>query len=217
MVTVVVTGGSVKKEFVEKQIAGLQEVAEEIFYVAVDKGVETFEQLSIIPNVVIGDFDSLDPEVYQRARAWECQWRVLNPQKDATDTEAAMDYILEQTKGRVYVYGATGTRFDHMMGNIAVLGKALLHQREVYLMDETNRIRMIDSSCTIKKEEQFGHYVSVIPYGGLAKGVTLQGFFYPLENAIMSCYSSLGVSNEIVADEAQISVSEGRLLVVESS
>ena len=75
---------------------------------------------------------------------------------------------------------------------------------------------MIDRCLEIEKSKQFGSYVSVLPVKADAKGVTLEGMKYPLEHADFSCFSSLGVSNEIVADVAKIQVEKGFLLVIES-
>ena len=83
-------------------------------------------------------------------------------------------------------------------------------------MDEHNRIRLVKDRLVLEKKEQFGKYVSVVPLWKQAKGVTLKGFAYPLENAVMEGFTSLGISNEIAEDRAEISVEEGILIVIES-
>ena len=68
----------------------------------------------------------------------------------------------------------------------------------------------------ITKEEQFGDFVSILPVKGDAKGITLEGFKYPLADANVKSFSSLGISNEIQADCGKIWVNEGTLLVIEA-
>ena len=84
------------------------------------------------------------------------------------------------------------------------------------MVDANNRIRMVCQGITIAKEEQYGKYVSLLPFTPQVKGLTLTGFQYPLEDYTLECYHSLGVSNEITAEKAQISFREGVLVVVEA-
>ena len=79
-----------------------------------------------------------------------------------------------------------------------------------------NGIRMINQPMTIRKEEQYGKYVSLIPFSEKVCGVTLRGLKYPLTDYTMGGFNSLGISNEIVSDEATISFSSGELIVIES-
>ncbi len=75
---------------------------------------------------------------------------------------------------------------------------------------------MIDRGMTLARKEQFGTYVSLIPYTECVEHLTLKGLKYPLTDACLRGFCSLGVSNEIVADTAEISFESGLLLVVES-
>ena len=86
----------------------------------------------------------------------------------------------------------------------------------ISLLDAHNRIRLIDQPLTIKKKEQYGDYVSLIPHGGAVCGLTLKGMKYPLFGATLTPDVSLGISNEIVDEEASISFQEGRLFVFET-
>ena len=112
--------------------------------------------------------------------------------------------------------GATGTRLDHVLGNIELLGIGLKAGIPIQICDAHNRIRMIDRGMTLARKEQFGTYVSLIPYTECVEHLTLIGLKYPLTDACLRGFCSLGVSNEIVADTAEISFESGILLVVES-
>jgi len=97
-----------------------------------------------------------------------------------------------------------------------LLGIGLQEQVQIQLVDVHNRIRMINQSICLTKSEQFGNFVSLLPYSGEVKGVTLKGFKYPLEDFTMGSFSSLGISNEIVEEKAEILFEEGVLLVIEA-
>ena len=75
---------------------------------------------------------------------------------------------------------------------------------------------MIDKTLKLEKVNQFGKFVSLLPFAGAVRGVTLKGFKYPLENHTMLAFSSLGISNEIVDEEAEILLEEGVLVVIEA-
>ena len=141
---------------------------------------------------------------------------MLNPEKDDTDTEYAIREAIRRGAMEIVVIGATGTRIDHVLGNISLLGIGLEEQIKISLVDEHNRIRMINQPLTIRKAEQYGKYVSLIPFSEKVSGVTLRGLKYPLTDYTMGGFNSLGISNEIVSDEASISLSSGQLIVIES-
>lgn len=211
-VTLIVAGGELSLPFFEQQ---LQQYPKHTL-IAADRGLEYCMSVGREPDYVIGDFDSLDEKVREAFIAKETNVKKLNPIKDDTDTEAALQWAFAHTKGDIYILGGIGSRMDHVLGNLALLGQGFAHGREIFLLDPHNRIRMVNHQCTIKKDEQYGQYVSVISFCGEAKGVSEQGVFYPLNQASLPPFTSLGISNEIVDEEAVISVEQGVLLVVES-
>lgn len=210
---VIVSGGKIEDFFVTKWIT--EQRPDEI--IAVDSGMEYFRRAGRKPDLILGDFDSVSEETFAYFEKQEgITWKRLNPVKDDTDTEFAIRYAIEEGAEQIVLLGATGSRLDHVLGNIELLGIGLETGVEIFLVDTHNRIRMIKSGIQLKKEEQFGKYVSLIPYSGEVKHLYLKGFKYPLEDAVLKGFCSLGVSNEITADVAEISFEEGILLVVES-
>ena len=217
MSCIIVSGGTVS----DRQILDFREklykkTGEKAIEIAADSGLSFFIRNHILPDMVIGDFDSADEQTKAAAMKMPVPVTFLKPQKDDTDTEAALSLAFLHSKGEIYIFGGIGTRMDHVLGNIAILGQGLAKKRSVYLMDEHNRIRLLDTSIQLKKEEQFGTYISLIPLSDQVDGVTLRGFKYPLQDAILSGYTSLGVSNEIVNNEAEIRLKSGVLIMIES-
>lgn len=220
---IVVSGGSIDDDFAcriieEQQRAEVCEDAKKgAVLIAADKGMDFFFRKQIQPDCIIGDFDSAECEslTYFRERG-NVQIRELCPMKDDTDTESAIRYALKQGAEQITLLGATGSRLDHVLGNVELLGIGLKAGVPITIMDEKNRIRMIDRGIILKKSEQYGTYVSLLPYTKIVEHLTLRGFKYPLTDATLTGFCSLGVSNEIVEEEAEITFDGGILLVVEA-
>ena len=188
--------------------------------IAADRGLEALQGLGIRPHFIIGDFDSASEEAKATLASYEADEAVtlvrLQPEKDDTDTEAALQLAFAHSTGDITILGGTGTRLDHVLGNISILGQGLEHGRNVYLVDAHNRIRMIDSDVTITRAEQYGKFISLFPFGGPVTGVTLEGFKYPLTDATLEGCNSLGVSNELNSDRGRIAVKSGKIILMET-
>lgn len=209
----IVSGGSLNKEFVTKVVGkGRYDRI-----LAADSGMNALYAAAVTPDIIIGDFDSADKKIlafFQQNK--EIDFCTLNPEKDDTDTEFAIRESIRRGADSITIIGGTGTRLDHVLGNISLLGIGLEEGVRMELLDAHNRICMIDHSVTLKKKEQYGNYLSLIPYNGNVTGVTLKGLKYPLHDYTMGGFNSLGISNEIVDDEASIELTSGQLLVIES-
>ena len=213
MKALIVTGGHTDPDFacawIREQSYGLK--------IAADSGMHFFHAAGIRPDLVAGDFDSADPQVLTCYEADpEVEVIRLNPIKDDTDTEFAIRTAIRRGADAIDILGATGSRLDHVLGNLTLLGIGLEEGVSICMIDPHNRMRMISSSLHIRREEQFGRFISLLPFAGPVTGVTLRGMKYPLDHYTMGGFNSLGVSNEILADEAEIELSGGFLLVIES-
>lgn len=184
---------------------------------AADSGMELLYRHHLTPDIIVGDFDSVNTEALSYFRRQEqiefCQ---LNPEKDDTDTEFAVRYAISLGVTELTILGAMGSRMDHVLANISLLGIGLENDIAMELLDRHNRIRMISAPMTIKKQEQYGDYISILPYSEKVTRLTLTGFKYNLSDYDMRGFNSLGISNEIVEDEAGITFEDGILLVIEA-
>lgn len=188
-----------------------------ITVIAADFGLEFCGRNRILPDMAVGDFDSVSEETLSNFQEKEgIVWYRLNPEKDDTDTEFALRKALEAGAERITVFGGTGSRLDHVLGNIELLGIGLSEGVPVELVDAHNRIRMLKTGITLEKEKQFGKYVSLIPYTDCVEHLFLTGFKYPLADACLRGFCSLGISNEIVEPAAEIRFDGGILLLIES-
>ena len=185
--------------------------------IAADSGMNFLHRNNIVPDIIAGDFDSVSSnslETFERMP--DVEMLRLNPIKDDTDTEFVIREAIRRGAIEIAVLGATGTRLDHVLGNMHLLGIGLQENVSIQLVDAHNRIRMISGEVELRKEDQFGDFVSLLPIDGCAKGVTLEGFKYPLQDAVIPSFSSLGISNEIVEEVVRIKIKEGVLLMIES-
>ena len=221
MIVFIIAGGKLNPEFAKGFLA--DHSFDKTLFIACDSGFESCLSLGVNPDIVVGDFDSISDDAYKKIENTGAEVIKLNPVKDDTDTEFALRLAFKRTKNtdEIYILGGTGARIDHTLGNISLLGLGLKHDREVILVDDCNYIQMLAPGWTLELEKdgkfgQFGKYVSVFPYGGIASGVTMKGFKYPLHRATLEGFNTLTVSNEIVDNFATIHVAEGYLIVCES-
>ena len=208
----IVCGGEIDGNFAERLImsSGFEVI------IAADRGMDFLYEHKITPDIIVGDFDSVKNEAlsYFKEKGMS-DIHVLNPEKDDTDSECALQIALDHGADHIIIIGATGTRIDHVLGNISLLGKAMSEGKMAELLDTHNRIRMINNELEIEKNKQYGKYVSIIPVCKNNK-ITLEGFKYPLKDYTFEGFNTLGISNEIVDDIAKITVNEGQYIVIES-
>ena len=153
--------------------------------IAVDLGMEFFQKKSKVPDYIVGDFDSVNPITLQKFKEMKEKGpKILQfqPEKDETDTELAIRTAIRLGAETIHILGATGSRMDHVLGNIHLLGMGMRQGVEIIMIDSNNRIRMIQKGMVIKRQEQYGRYVSLIPFTPQVTGITLTGFRYPLDH-----------------------------------
>lgn len=175
------------------------------FVIAADGG---FRHLNgIKPNCVVGDFDSLGyfPENENVVR---------HPiHKDDTDTMLAIKMGLDRGFDKFAVFGGLGGRLDHTIANIHGLAYLAEHGARGCLVGEGESVILLKNDSVVFSGDAEGT-LSVFAYGADARGVTLTGLEYPLENATLTCQFPLGVSNACIGAPAMITVEDGRLLIV---
>ncbi len=211
MTAVLICGGDITAAFLRKCL----EQYTDAFIYAVDGGLTVADSAQVMPDVLVGDFDTADASLVAR---YEKRCEVLRhvPEKDATDTELAVDNALARRADRIVMLGATGSRMDHTLANVHMLFRILEQGKQAWIVNENNRISLHNESFSLKKGELFGTYLSFLPFYGDVKGLVLSGVKYPLSGKDMTAGNSLGVSNEAKDDIIGISFDEGYLLMIEA-
>lgn len=215
MKTVIISGGRIDRDF------ALSFLENETFeqFIAVDNGLRFCYDNQIKPTWIVGDFDTAAPELVEYYQTQtDIPIRRFNPVKDSTDSQIAIELALELGSSEITLLGGTGTRMDHVLGNIQSLMLAKKKGVSCVILDEYNRIQLIDGETRLKKSEQYGKYVSLLPLTTEVTGVDLTGFKFNLTGHTFTSTGSagLGVSNEIIEDIAKIRVKSGIFVLIES-
>ncbi|MBN2260985.1 MAG: thiamine diphosphokinase [Clostridiales bacterium] len=175
--------------------------------ISVDGGAKHLGPLDLIPDLMIGDFDSISEELlikYKNSKIYK-----YNPEKNQTDSEIAFDTVEKMKAQYVHCVGFTGSRLDHSMSNMLLLLR--YKDLNMYLIDENNIVFNCAKTCRIKKREKF--YLSLVILSDI-EDLKIEGVKYPLDNKYISFPSSLTLSNEITEAEASISFSKGNIIAM---
>ena len=185
--------------------------------IAGDKGLEALYQLKMIPNHVVGDFDSVSSEILEFYKKQpQIIFHTYRAEKDNTDTDIALKLAIQLKSSKITMLGALGKRMDHALANIHILKDALEANIPCQILDEYNRIYLINKEIILEKDKVYGKYISLIPLTSTVEELTLTGFKYPLNHYTLTIGTSLGISNEMIEDRAHVKMEKGILIVVES-
>jgi thiamine pyrophosphokinase len=214
----ILSGGSINRDYLKRYL--IHEEFGKI--ICADGGLEAAEALGLKVDFIVGDFDSVSKNIlskYQDEISKKNSNTVIkqyNPEKDVTDTDIAIELAIKKDAQEIIIFGATGSRVDHMMGNINLLMKALSKGIRAYIIDENNKIYLINQNTVLEKKQLHGFVVSLLPLTEVVKGICLTGFKYPLMNKELKIGTSLGISNELNEEQGFIKLEEGILIVIEA-
>lgn len=177
------------------------------YVIAADGGYRHCQAAGLVPDLLLGDFDSLSDDLPPAAEV-----KRFPVDKDDTDSMLAVKLGLEKGFRTFRLYGGTGGRMDHTLANLQ--GLAYLAQRGArgYLYDQFFVFTALWNDCLDLPARDAGVF-SVFALGETARGVTIRGGRYPLEDGELSPFFPLGVSNHFEGRPIEISVKQGCLLV----
>ncbi len=175
--------------------------------IAADGGAKYFFDIGLTPQVIIGDMDSINSDMWKSKSDIE---HIRYPaDKDKSDAELAIEYALEHGYEQIILVAATGGRLDHTLGNIALVAG---YTGRVAIFDGTSTLVAVDKSKKCTLHGRIGAIVSLMPYSTSPLKVRTNGLKYPLQNECLIS-ATHGLSNELSQTEACICVSDGILLV----
>ena len=181
--------------------------------IAADGGAAHVEAAGGVCDVIVGDQDSLHPETLDRARAAGAEIRDFPTAKDATDGELALHEAVRRGATSITIVGALGgPRVDHLLANVALLAHPSLRRVDTVIEDASQRLWLVSASSAWNGT--VGDRVTLLSVAGDAHGVTTQGLRYALRDGTLRHGSSLGVSNEMSAPRAELTVTRGSVLVI---
>ncbi len=180
------------------------------FIICADGGYDIADEAQVVPNLLIGDFDSIKriPEKVNKI--------TLPVEKDVTDTVAAFNEGVKLGFNSFVLLGGTGGRFEHTFANISLMASASKMGIYFEIIDDKHIFRSITNS-TLKIKRKDNQQISIFAFGGNATGVTLSGFHYPLNDYTLDSFNgALGTSNDIIEDFGNITVENGTLIIIET-
>jgi thiamine pyrophosphokinase len=208
MLAVLFANGDYQKSAKDEEI-----LAQADLVIAADGGAAHCQKLNIVPDYLLGDLDSIAPDLLEEFQAKDVTTQKYPPAKDATDLELCLDFVVTLKAARVHIFGALGGRWDMSLANLLLLANPRFSKMNVTLSGVGFFIQALWPGSTILSSTP-GQRVSLLALGEDASEVTLTGFEYPLANQTIPFATSLGVSNRVKEDRAEISLGSGMLLCV---
>ncbi len=181
------------------------------YVVAADAGAASAFAFGYVPDVVIGDLDSIDAETLARIEREAVPVEPYPRDKNATDGQLALERALREQPGETYLLGfLRGPRLDHAVANVLLLALA---PPGTVLLEEQNECWLVRSGESHAWRPDPGEIVSLIPLSGDATGVTTQGLRWPLADAVLRLGDTWGLSDEPLETDVRVSLGGGLLLV----
>lgn len=180
--------------------------------VAADSGARHALERNLLPDHVVGDFDSLPPAQLAMLQKAGVGIETLRRDKDLTDGEAAVDWALASGAGQIVIAGGLGGRFDHTLGNVMLLHRLRRASATGWLTDGRQQVYLLCDRLTVPGAP--GDQLSLVPLTPTMVGVHARGVRWPLHDATVEWGSTRTLSNEFIHPRAELGVSQGMGLVI---
>lgn len=207
MRAIIVAGGTVKNPEIIKGFAN-----ENSIIIACDKGLNYIHKAGLMPDVILGDFDSVDKNILDYYKNKAKDVFAYPVKKDNTDTELGIFAAEDKGADDIVLIGASGTRLDHIIANIQILLPLLKKGIRARLVDENNIVELVSHRLVIENKK--GSYISLLPFTETVEGLTTQGLEYALDNKDITVGTSLTVSNVVIADRAEVTLKKGVIISI---
>ena len=189
--------------------------------IAVDGGLLYCGLLNLEPDIIIGDFDSVDEELMEAIRIIEEQYPEkilrLKPEKDDTDMLVALKWGLAKGIRSFQIYGGTGGRLDHTLANIQCL-LYLKHQHaEGFLFDEDGCILIAEAGATEEVKNFQPSMEGFLSLFSLERKsvVSIKNMKYPLDRYTVTNDYPIGISNEFIpGNGGSVTVHSGAVVIL---
>ncbi len=194
-------------------------VSKKDYIIACDGGLRHCKNMDIIPNIIIGDFDSVDDELLESFRGKSIALR-FDEDKDFTDGELgvskAIQFCEQNNCDEVVILGAFSNngRFDHVLANVFML--KMFNEKCIVsrLVSEKNEVYYVTDNIIIKPKKKF---LSIIPLSDVLEIESAKGLKYNLENEVLNFGSTRSLSNECEDELINISIKSGKALLTLSN
>lgn len=190
-------------------------ITNDTYIICADSGANTLYEYKIFPNMLLGDFDSINENVLKYYEASDCIINRYKAEKNFTDTEAASEEAIVLNPKEIFFFGCTGTRLDHTIANLGLLYRCYLKNIKSYIIDENNKISIYGSGFTFKELE--GQTFSLQAFGGMVKKLSIKGAKYKLVDYDLYFADPRTVSNECTGTPVKITFQSGIIILIISN
>lgn len=180
--------------------------------IAADGGARALIEQDLPLTTVVGDLDSLPPDMLDRWQAHGGDVRRYPREKDETDLELAVAEAMRRGARRIAILGALGGRVDHQTANLLLLAHPSLDGVDTALLDDGVRVVAVKDAVTLSGRP--GDLLSLLPVTSLVEGIGATGLRYPLMGESLALGSPRGVSNVFTTHQAAVRVHAGTLLAM---
>ncbi len=180
--------------------------------VAADGGYHLVKALKLVPNLVIGDLDSLSEQDLEEIKAAKIPLQRFPQDKDETDLELAINAAVARGSRSIRIVGANGGRLDQELGILFQLLRPDLAAIDARLEDGRTEAWLLRTEGVIQGE--IGDTISLLPVGSAVHGIITEGLHYPLRVETLWPYKTRGISNVMDSKEARVVIREGTLICV---
>ncbi|HHN75627.1 MAG TPA: thiamine diphosphokinase [Acidobacteria bacterium] len=187
---------------------------EDAWWIAADGGAAACLSWGVVPGLVIGDGDSLDPQVAEELRRRGVAFRHYPRDKDATDLELALDEALNRGAEEIDLFGVLGGRWDHSLANVLLPARPAYAAARIQAPGEEQSLYWLRPGRLLELSGHPGRSVSLLPLGGEARAVTTSGLRFPLDRQTLAHGDSRGMSNVMTGERATVRLEAGVLLAV---
>ena len=181
--------------------------------IGVDRGCSYLLKNNIYPHYIVGDFDSINRDDIKKLEIDSIKKFKYNCEKDSTDSDIAMEIALKLEFAEIYMMAMTGSRLDHSFANLGLLSKANSAGAKAYIINETNKIYLLEESSKIKKDNSY-RYISFLAYCDKVENFNIKNAKYDLENYTLYLGDNRTVSNEFLEEDIEVKFTKGKILVI---
>jgi thiamine pyrophosphokinase len=184
------------------------------FVIAADSGLDQAVALGIEVDLVVGDLDSVSTDALRDAEQRGVTVERHPVDKDAIDTELAVDAALARGFEHVVIIGSASGRLDQLLAGTLLLGSPRLFALRVEAWIGDAYITLVRAEERVVLQRPVGTTISLLPLAGDAVGVSTTGLQFPLVDETLPSATTRGVSNVFAITTASVFVRTGLLLAV---
>jgi thiamine pyrophosphokinase len=190
----------------------MKELEDSGIVIAADSGGNALYNLDIMPHYLVGDFDSINKDVYDIIKQSGTEIKQFPSEKDFTDTELALLLSVEIGASEIIFLGCTGSRVDHLLGNFGLLKRCLDLKIKASIRDNNNIIFLTDKSIQLRGK--CGQIFSLQAYCDTVNELSVKGAKYNLDKYDLRLGEPKTVSNEFTTSPVNIDFEDGILMVI---